>query len=280
MKKATFIITSDILPEYKQELSLNVKDNKKLVHFIFYVDERDSFKTAALTRKREIERLGEDRIAFCEEFDDLWKVKNIIDNKTKYLKSKNIEWETTEVCFYCHSGEDGPRGSVETSYYNLSKQTHNPNDRGQLSIEGWKQFKFNFSKEYSIFAIYGCQAANSLKKISEGCKPTYFAAHGSYSADSDSYEKYDSSWIAFPFWEDDIYYIGTDYEEEKNIVYPMHIIGKRKRIENGKTILSEGYLEIKNTTILTNIFVDKEGNIKGWGKGGVQTIPLELIEYE
>ena len=43
----------------------------------------------------------------------------------------------------------------------------------------------------------------------------------------------------------------------------MHIIGKRKRIENGKTILSEGYLEIKNTTILTNIFVDKEGNIKG-----------------
>ena len=60
----------------------------------------------------------------------------------------------------------------------------------------------------------------------------------------------------------------------------MHIIGKRKRIENGKTILSEGYLEIKNTTILTNIFVDKEGNIKGQGKGGVQTVPLELIEYE
>ena len=48
MKKATFIITSDILPEYKQELSLNVKDNKKLLHFIFYVDVSDSFKTASL----------------------------------------------------------------------------------------------------------------------------------------------------------------------------------------------------------------------------------------
>lgn len=264
------MIVTATLKSTGQKVSAELKEIEYVrVHFIFYVNEEKSFKVAAFTRKREIERLGGKRVVFCEEFDDLWKINDIIKTKTLLcFKTQNIEWKTVEVCIYSHSAVDGPRGSIEASQNALSLETNDSNDAAQLTLQGWSSINFNFHPENSILVFYGCRTSNLIHKLVNFVKVKYIAGHGGFSGDSESHEFFKGNW--FSFMGEDVYYISDsgEYEDNKMQLAPIVIVTKK----------GDDILVVNQFEIFTNVYIDETGNIKGKGKGGERTIKKENIK--
>lgn len=264
------MIITATLKSTGQKISAELREIEYVrVHFIFYVNKEKSFKTAAFTRKREIESLGGKRVVFCEEFDDLWKINDIIKTKTLlYFETQKIKWKTVEVCIYSHSAVDGPRGSIKASQNALSLETNNSNDAAQLTLEGWGKIKFNFHKDISILAFYGCRTYSFISKLIKYVNVKYIAGHGGFSADSENYEFFESNWYSSK--NEDVYYVSDngEYEDSKMQLAPIVIMTKKE----------DDILEVNQYEIFTNVYIDEAENIKGKGKGGERTIKKEDIK--
>ncbi|PKV51716.1 hypothetical protein ATE84_3814 [Aquimarina sp. MAR_2010_214] len=241
-----------------------LKKPKTRIYFIFYTS--GDFEEAAKTREREINSLEEYNHVFMKEYKDLWEIAGFVAECIKKVESK--KWKkTSEVCFYCHGGTDGPVGEVETSQYNLADETGQKQwDSKQMSLKGWKQINFNFDPNYSIAAFYGCKNITFAENFLDIHNVMYTAAHGGGSADSESYEEFDSSW--FTFSGENIYYVSPT--NINSGLAPMEIMKKGK---------PKWKRSINNSEIVTNIGLDEKGNIYGKGKGGALKIKKENIAY-
>lgn len=135
-----------------------------------------------------------------------------------------------------------------------------------MSLEGWKQINFNFDTQNSIANFYGCKGVTFAENFLDIQNVQYTSAHGGGSADSESYKEFDPSW--FTFSGEDIYYVSPTAENGE--IAPMEIL-KRGRTKWNRAIVNEN--------IVTNITLDKNGNIIGKGKSGIITIKKTDIKY-
>ncbi len=235
------------------------------IYFIFHVG--GDFEAAAKTRKREIEAYDKQwSYVFIYKYDDLWEIKDFVDKAIKKVK-ENSWLQTTEVCFFSHAGTDGPVGNTRTSKYNLADETGREAwDKKQMSLDGWKQINFNFDPNNSIAVFYGCKGVTFAENFIDIQNVQYTAANGGGSADSESYKDFDSNW--FTFLNEDIYYVSPTAENGE--IAPMEII-KRGREKWNRSI--------ENEKIVTNITLDRKGNIIGKGKEGTVMIKKSDIKY-
>ncbi len=235
------------------------------VYFIFHTG--GDFEAAAQTRKREIEAYKDQwSYIFLYGYEDLWSIKSFVDEAINKVKN-NCWLQTTEVSFYTHAGSDGVVGNVRTSKYNLADETGNGIwDEKQLSLEGWKKIDFNFDPNNSIINFYGCKGNTFAENFIDIHNVLYASFNGGSSADSESYEELNSSWLTFEG--EDIYYVsptGTD-----SALVPMGII-KRGREKWNREIACEKFI--------TNISLTKEGDLIGKSKKGNIILKKANIKY-
>ena len=104
----------------------------------------------------------------------------------------------------------------------LSKQTGNPVDINQMTIEGWKDINYNFDSQNSVASFYGCQSASFAKKFLENTNVQSSAgnpgrAGGTYSIRGD----FNSTWLNKIMNVSDPIYLRS---EDSGKVLPMYLL--------------------------------------------------------
>lgn len=236
------------------------------IYFIFYTD-NTHFISAAKTRQREIEAYDEFNYVYLYQITDLWLLKEYMDKCIEEINNKCYK-HTTEVSFFTHSATDGVAGTVPTSKYSLYDRTGNDDDKFQMTLEGWEQINFNFDPYKSIVNFYGCRASTFAENFIDIQDCLYASSNGAQSSNSEDFFEYDPSWYNFDG--ESIYMVSPSGENME--VVPMEVI-KRGRDKWHRTIDTKD--------IITNITVDKDGNILGLSKSkkGVIKIDKSDIKY-
>ena len=144
-------------------------NEQKGVRIILQFSERSDIRDAAKTRINEIKsQYPNDKVVHilkCH-FD---KLKERIESEIS-IASKEGYGKTKELSVFSHNGSDGPVYGFSNGYngdLRLSKQTGNPVDINQMTIEGWKDINYNFDSQNSVASFYGCQSASFAKKFLE-----------------------------------------------------------------------------------------------------------------
>jgi len=198
---------------------------------LFYTTDDSRFKAAAETRKREIEgQRGFDKTkdrVYIQQLGDLGtlgdRVNNIVQDATE-----NGYGQTVEASFWGHSGsEDGLRSNILTS----GKYATTDGGKNQLTGEGWSKINFNFDKENSIAAFYGCKSYSFAEKfLSYQPSVAFTAGQGGSAGPSYSTEKFNNVSFIYRFTETskNVYY---GIRDNGNFVGPT-VYSRRTGIEN------------------------------------------------
>ncbi|MDR1091342.1 MAG: hypothetical protein LBL79_09725 [Prevotella sp.] len=163
------------------------------VYMIFYTTSDERFKAAAETRQREIEKQkGFDKTkdhVYIQELGDLGTLGERVNNMVADA-TKNGYGQTAEASFWGHSGaEDGPRSDVKTS----GEYATTDGGKNQLKGEGWSNINFNFSKDNSVAAFYGCNSSTFAEKFLDYQPSVAFTAgQGGSAGPSYSTDKFNS----------------------------------------------------------------------------------------
>ena len=244
-----------------------VDPNGKDVHFIIKTNAGGDIEDAASTRKREIES----QVGFSRKKDhvyevtvfDLAKLNEQIASCLADAKSKGYGF-TTKLSVFSHSGIDGPVGGSETSKNSLTEVTGSQRDKLQMSPQGWKGINFNFEKNNSIAAFYGCNSDVFAQKFLE-YQPnvTYTAGLDAGAGGSYSYCGEFNKTIFNPF-NRDVYMVNTmdpkDIGQSGNaIVLPRNVYSRTYgRIEESKDVQGNIYQ-------VRNAYVQIYGNVALYG---------------
>ena len=151
------------------------------------------------------------------------KLKERIESEIS-IASKEGYGKTKELSVFSHSGSDGPIYGFSNGYngdLRLSKQTGNPVDINQMTIEGWKDINYNFDSQNSVASFYGCQSASFAKKFLENTNVQSAAgnpgrAGGTYSVKGE----FNSTLLNKFFNVDDSIYLRA---EDSDTVLPMYL---------------------------------------------------------
>ncbi|NBA87971.1 hypothetical protein GVN16_19530 [Emticicia sp. CRIBPO] len=151
-------------------------DGKDIIILFYANNERkgsEEFRKAAETRRKEIEKsenfnTKKDKVVIVG-YDKVEQLKEFTNNVLSEFGEKY--GKTSEVSIWSHaSAIDGPIGRLPNEKYPASS---NPQDRFQMSDDGWSQINFNFKENGASINFYGCNTcavgfANPFgKRISE-----------------------------------------------------------------------------------------------------------------
>lgn len=170
------------------------------VYMIFYATSDARFQSAAETRQREIENMKgfdpkKDHV-YIQEIGDLGTLGDRVNSMVSDA-GKNGYGKTMEAAFWSHAGSDnGPRSDLMTS----GDFATTDGGKNQLKDEGWSSINFNFDKESSIAAFYGCNSAGFAANFLD-LQPSvaFTAGQGGSAGPSYSTGKFDdvSGWKSF-----------------------------------------------------------------------------------
>ena len=128
------------------------------IYMLFYTTGNDRgdemFKSAAETRKIDIENSKgfnkDNDIVIMSPISDLG---TLCDEVSKIVNTYSDQYgKTAEFSMWSHSALDGPRGSTETSQYQIY--------RNQMSLEGWGRINFNWDEKASA-NFFGCRSGSA-----------------------------------------------------------------------------------------------------------------------
>lgn len=148
------------------------------VRFVLNIGDSADLQDAARTRMKEIRKnYPNDKLVEITDGN----LGNLSKNVAKELKAARKEGygKTFEVSVFSHASTDGPVGSYDSNNpYDLSKESGNPMDKGQMSVEGWSKINWNFDPSNSVAAFYGCQSDAFAEKFMNISNPFYTAGIG------------------------------------------------------------------------------------------------------
>lgn len=221
----------------------------KDVYMLFYATSDARFKSAAETRQREIENMKgfdpkKDHV-YIQEIGDLGTLGDRVNSMVSDAE-KNGYGMTMEASFWSHAGsENGPRSDAMTS----GDFATTDGGKNQLKDEGWSRINFNFDKESSIAAFYGCNSASFAANFFD-LQPSvaFTAGQGGSAGPSYSTDKFDdvSGWKGFrAFRTSKNVYYGT--RSDGNFIGPT-VYNRKDRFENdniskGNAIIIKGKLQ-------------------------------------
>jgi hypothetical protein len=88
---------------------------------------------------------------------------------------------------FSHASTDGPVGSYDANNtYDLSRESGEAIDKGQMSLEGWSKINWNFDSSNSVAAFYGCQSDNFAEKFMRISNVYYAAGVGGRAGGTES----------------------------------------------------------------------------------------------
>ena len=218
------------------------------LRFIINLGGASDASDAAKTRYNEIKKsYPKDKIVMLE-VSDLGKLEKLVNQNVSESQREGYG-KTVEVSFYGHGGTDGPVGAIATSQNSLSDITGNPEDRGQLSAEGWKQINWNFDPDRSIAAFYGCDTSDFAHKFLQYSNVKYSAGIDGKAGGSKTYKgNFNASWFGFG----NVYMVSqTDGK-----VNPTDVYTRGKYFRN-----SHGMFIPKITPIYGNASVNERGQL-------------------
>lgn len=205
----------------------------KDVYMIFYATSDERFKSAAETRQREIQNMkgfdsSKDHV-YIQEIGDLGTLGDRVGAMVQDA-AKNGYGMTMEASFWSHAGsENGPRSDLMTS----GDFATTDGGKNQLQDGGWSAINFNFDKESSVAAFYGCSSASFAEKFLD-LQPSvaFTAGQGGSAGPSYSTGKFDdvSGWRSFgAFSTSKNVYYGT--RDQGNFIGPT-VYSRKAGIEN------------------------------------------------
>jgi RHS repeat-associated protein len=238
--------------------------NPGKTHIVIYTKDDIKFVGAALTHMRSIIASSyfdkSKDIVIPVYLSDLGKLEDYSEKLVQFNKLTNRK--TSSVTFFTHGGSDGPVGEVAASKNSLEDQTQKEVDANQITAEGWSKINFDFSNDNNTLVnFYGCNMdgfAGRFMDLQPDVK--YVSATSGSSAVSYSYEKFNKPW--FPDAFDDLYMIQFDDDEQSNKPLPLVIYDRKL----GKDPVSSTRNTKENSTVVTGLYPDNSGSLRGKGK--------------
>ncbi|NDV70001.1 hypothetical protein [Dysgonomonas sp. 25] len=136
-----------------------VKEEKGGVRIVLNLDGGSDIYDSAKTRKAEIEeKYPKDKLIYITD-GNLGNLKKIVESEVKKAQKEGYG-KTYEFSVFGHCGSaNGPVGNYdEANTLDLFQETGDPFDKGQLQKKAWKDINFNFDKDASVAAFYGCNS--------------------------------------------------------------------------------------------------------------------------
>ena len=135
------------------------------VRFILNLAADPDMYDAAKTRMKQIRNnYPNDKIVELTE-SNLGKLSGVVKNELAKAKKEGYG-KTYELSVFSHAGTDGPVGSFDPkNTYDLSVESGEATDKGQMSLEGWSKINWNFDSGNSVAAFYGCQSDAFAEKV-------------------------------------------------------------------------------------------------------------------
>jgi len=156
------------------------------IRFILNIGDGADMSDAARTRMKEIRKnYFNDKLIEITNGN----LGNLSKTVAKHLKTAKKEGygKTFEVSVFSHASTDGPVGSYDPKNpYDLSKESGDPIDKGQMSLEGWSKINWNFDSTNSVAAFYGCQSDSFAEKFMNTSNVYYTAGVGGRAGGSES----------------------------------------------------------------------------------------------
>jgi len=168
-----------------------IDPNGKDVYMLFYTTDDARYKSAAETRKKEIEGMegfnAEKDHVYIQELGDLGTLGDRVNDIVKDAIDKGYGL-TMEASFWSHGGYDGPRSDTRTSG---EFALDNNLGRNQLSPEGWSNINWNFDSQNSMASFYGCNTASFARDFFDYSNVAYTAGQGGQAGPSYETGKFD-----------------------------------------------------------------------------------------
>lgn len=156
------------------------------VRFVLNIGDSADMRDGARTRMKEIRKnYPNDKLVEITD-GNLGKLSKTV---AKHLKTAQKEGygKTYEVSVFSHASTDGPVGSYDTNNsYDLSRESGDPIDKGQMSLNGWSSINWNFDPSNSVAAFYGCQSDSFAEKFMSISNVYYTAGVGGSAGGTES----------------------------------------------------------------------------------------------
>ncbi|UKB85380.1 hypothetical protein LF887_07070 [Chryseobacterium sp. MEBOG06] len=148
------------------------------IRFILNMGSSADMNDAAKTRINEIRRnYPNDKIVELLE-GNFGKLANIVKRELDIAKKEGYG-KTLELSVFSHASTDGPVGEYDKNNpYDLSKESGDLIDKGQMSLVGWSKINWNFDPKNSVAAFYGCQSDTFAEKFMRISNVYYTAGIG------------------------------------------------------------------------------------------------------